>query len=137
VKTLKSVTVAHLRGRHEEEVSLISYFKMWMERFGGHRSALQSLDLLSSTASAGQPLENRLQWLVDLVRWVRRPGHDAEYDEIRACGLQSPERRAIPSAVFARFIGRPLGIFLPIRSADPFEIKGPKMIVSEARFLEA
>ncbi len=87
---------------------------------------LLSLDLLSSTASAGQPLENRLQWLVDLVRWVRRPGHEAEYDKIRACGVQSPERRAIPSAVFARFMGRPLGIFLPIRSAAPLKSKGQK-----------
>jgi site-specific recombinase len=46
-----------------------------MDRFAGHRSALPSLDLLASSAVANQPLETRLQWLVDLVRWIRRPGN--------------------------------------------------------------
>jgi len=36
------------------------------------------LDLLASSVSPGQPLEDRLNWLVDLVQWIRRPGHEGE-----------------------------------------------------------
>ncbi len=53
---------------------LATGIKNWLERFAGHRSALPSLDLLLSAAPAGESLENRLQWLVDVVQWVRRPG---------------------------------------------------------------
>ena len=37
---------------------------------------MPSLDVLASSASPAEPLENRINWLVDLVQWVRRPGRD-------------------------------------------------------------
>ena len=49
-----------------------------MDRLAGRRDALRSLDLLASSASAREPLESRLNWLVDLVQWIRRPGHDQQ-----------------------------------------------------------
>ncbi|HWD20599.1 MAG TPA: site-specific recombinase [Verrucomicrobiae bacterium] len=47
-----------------------------IDRFAGQRSALPPLDVLASSASPKDTLENRLNWLVDVVRWIRRPGHD-------------------------------------------------------------
>ncbi|MDB6068403.1 MAG: hypothetical protein JWR26_4611, partial [Pedosphaera sp.] len=49
-----------------------------MDRFAGWRSALPTLDVLVSSASAKNPLESRLNWLVDMVQWIRRPGHEDE-----------------------------------------------------------
>ena len=48
--------------------------KKFIDRFMGWRSALPALDLLLSSISPKDTLENRLNWLVDLVQWVRRPG---------------------------------------------------------------
>ncbi len=39
---------------------------------------MPALDVLASSASPGQPLEDRLNWLVDLIQWIRRPGHDTD-----------------------------------------------------------
>jgi site-specific recombinase len=50
--------------------------KLWMDRFRGRHSALPTLDVLASSASAGDALGNRLNWLVDVVQWIRRPGHE-------------------------------------------------------------
>lgn len=53
-------------------------WKIWMDRFKGRDAALPSLDLLASSASPRDTLENRLNWLVDLVQWIRRPGNQPE-----------------------------------------------------------
>jgi site-specific recombinase len=53
-------------------------WKIWMDRFKGRDAALPSLDLLASSASPRDTLENRLNWLVDLVQWIRRPGNHPE-----------------------------------------------------------
>src|SRR5580704_15819706 len=55
---------------------MASRFKLWRDRFAGRHSALTPLDVLASSASAQDSLENRLNWLVDVVQWIRRPGHD-------------------------------------------------------------
>jgi site-specific recombinase len=57
---------------------LASRFKTWLDRFAGRNAALPTLDVLASSASPGESLENRLNWLVDLAQWVRRPGHEEE-----------------------------------------------------------
>jgi site-specific recombinase len=48
--------------------------KTFVDRFMGWRSALPALDSLLSTVSPKDTLENRLNWFVDLVQWIRRPG---------------------------------------------------------------
>src|SRR5579863_1543400 len=57
---------------------MASRFKLWRDRFAGRHSALPPLDVLAASASAADSLENRLNWLVDVVQWIRRPGHDDE-----------------------------------------------------------
>jgi site-specific recombinase len=57
---------------------MASRLKLWLDRFAGRHSALPPLDVLASSASAADALENRLNWLVDVVQWIRRPGHDDE-----------------------------------------------------------
>jgi site-specific recombinase len=57
---------------------MASRLKLWRDRFAGRHSALPTLDVLASSASATDALENRLNWLVDVVQWIRRPGHDVE-----------------------------------------------------------
>ena len=49
-----------------------------MTRFAGRRAALPPLDVLACLRAflAGDALENRLNWLVDVVQWIRRPGHE-------------------------------------------------------------
>jgi site-specific recombinase len=49
-----------------------------MERFTGSKSALPTLDVLVSSAPVGESLENRINWLIDLTQWVRRPGDKNE-----------------------------------------------------------
>src|SRR5450432_492114 len=58
-----------------QESILTLRWKIWMDRFKGRDAALPSLDLLASSASPRDTLENRLNWLVDLVQWIRRPGN--------------------------------------------------------------
>jgi site-specific recombinase len=53
-------------------------FKALIDRYAGRHAALPSLDVLVSSASPGQALEERLNWLVDVAQWIRRPGHDEE-----------------------------------------------------------
>jgi site-specific recombinase len=48
--------------------------KTFIDRFMGQGSALPTLDLLVSSVSPKDTLANRLNWLVDLVQWIRRPG---------------------------------------------------------------
>jgi site-specific recombinase len=52
--------------------------KTWIDRYAGRRAALPSLDLLVSAAVPDQALEERLNWLVDVAQWIRRPGHDEQ-----------------------------------------------------------
>jgi site-specific recombinase len=52
--------------------------KELFDRYAGRHSALPSLDVLASSASAKHSLEERLNWLVDVAQWIRRPGHDEE-----------------------------------------------------------
>src|SRR4030095_4270486 len=49
-----------------------------MDRFRGRDAALLALVLLPSSASPRDPLETRLNWLVDLVQWIRRPNNQPE-----------------------------------------------------------
>ena len=55
-------------------------FKALIDRYAGRHAALPTLDLLASEASPSQALEERLDWLVDVAQWIRRPGHDGEPD---------------------------------------------------------
>jgi site-specific recombinase len=52
--------------------------KTLLDRYAGRHAALPSLDVLISSASPRQPLEERLNWLVDVVQWIRRPGHSED-----------------------------------------------------------
>jgi site-specific recombinase len=52
--------------------------KALIDRYAGRHGALPSLDVLASGVSSGQPLEERLDWMVDVAQWIRRPGHDGE-----------------------------------------------------------
>jgi site-specific recombinase len=52
--------------------------KALIDRYAGRHGALPALDVLASSASPDQALEERLNWLVDVVQWIRRPGHDGE-----------------------------------------------------------
>jgi site-specific recombinase len=52
--------------------------KALIDRYAGRHAALPSLDVLASEASPEQPLKERLDWLVDVAQWIRRPGHDKE-----------------------------------------------------------
>jgi len=72
---------------------MASRLKNWIDRFKGRHSALPSLDVLASSASAGDPLESRLNWLVDLVQWVRRPGHEEEPQTVPELLLQAGRLR--------------------------------------------
>jgi site-specific recombinase len=53
-------------------------FKALIDRYAGRHGALPSLDVLASSASPDQALEERLNWLVDVAQWIRRPGHAGE-----------------------------------------------------------
>jgi site-specific recombinase len=53
-------------------------FKALIDRYAGRHGALPSLDVLASSASSDQALEERLNWLVDVAQWIRRPGHAGE-----------------------------------------------------------
>jgi site-specific recombinase len=52
--------------------------KALIDRYAGRHASLPSLDVLTSAASPSQPLEERLNWLVDVAQWIRRPGHPGE-----------------------------------------------------------
>src|SRR5579862_21935 len=52
--------------------------KALMDRHTGRHGALPALDVLTSSPSPDLPLEERLNWLVDLAQWIRRPGHSGE-----------------------------------------------------------
>jgi site-specific recombinase len=52
--------------------------KALIDRYAGRHAALPSLDVLASSASPDQALEERLNWLVDVAQWIRRPGHGEE-----------------------------------------------------------
>jgi site-specific recombinase len=52
--------------------------KALIDRYAGRHAALPSLDVLASSASPDEALEERLNWLVDVAQWIRRPGHDKE-----------------------------------------------------------
>src|SRR3954462_7580261 len=57
---------------------LKSIWKNWTGWSRGHDGAFLSLDSLASSASPQDSLEIRLNWLVDLVQWIRRPGAQPE-----------------------------------------------------------
>ena len=48
----------------------------WLARLVARYSARPALDVIVSSASPGGPLEERLNWLVNVVQWIRRPGHE-------------------------------------------------------------
>ncbi|MBA4148806.1 MAG: hypothetical protein H0X66_11890 [Verrucomicrobia bacterium] len=70
-------------------------WKFWTNRFKGRNAALLSLDQLASSVSPRDSLETRLNWLVDLVHWIRRPG---DYPE-----AQSQPRTQIQTGRMRRF----------------------------------
>jgi site-specific recombinase len=72
---------------------MASRWKTWLDRFAGRHSALPSLDVLASTASASQALEERLNWLTDLVQWIRRPGHDDDSQPLPEAQLRAGRLR--------------------------------------------
>ncbi len=55
---------------------MLARIRTWIDRFAGRNAALPPLDVLASSSSPGDALENRLNWLVDVVQWIRRPGHE-------------------------------------------------------------
>ncbi|HZQ47300.1 MAG TPA: hypothetical protein VFC07_09840, partial [Verrucomicrobiae bacterium] len=67
--------------------------KIWIDRFAGRNAALPPLDLLASSASAGDNLENRLNWLVDVVQWIRRPGHEEKAQAMPEIQIQAGRLR--------------------------------------------
>jgi site-specific recombinase len=58
--------------------AVFARLKTWIDRYAGRHGALPSLDVLASSASPDNSLEDRLNWLVDVVQWIRRPGHKEE-----------------------------------------------------------
>ncbi len=66
--------------------------KTLIDRYVGRRASLPSMDMLASLASPGLPLEERLNWLVDVVQWIRRPG-PAEDPHPSGVSLQSGRLR--------------------------------------------
>jgi site-specific recombinase len=54
-----------------------------IDRWAGRHAALQSLDVLMSSASPDSSLEERLNWLVDVVQWIRRCGTAGETPSFR------------------------------------------------------
>jgi site-specific recombinase len=63
-----------------------------IDRYTGRRASLPSLDLLVSAAAPGQALEERLNWLVDVALWIRRPGQ-GEQAPLANMSLQSGRLR--------------------------------------------
>jgi site-specific recombinase len=68
--------------------------KALIDRYAGRHGALPSLDVLASSASPDQDLEERLNWLVDVAQWIRRPGHDGETPTVNM-SLQSGRLRRL------------------------------------------
>src|SRR5580658_4081163 len=68
------------------------FLKALIDRYAGRHAALPSLDVLASSASPDHALEERLNWLVDVVQWIRRPGHAGETQPVNM-SLQSGRLR--------------------------------------------
>jgi site-specific recombinase len=66
--------------------------KALIDRYAGRHAALPSLDVLASSASPDDALEERLNWLVDVVQWIRRPGNAPETPPVNM-SLQSGRLR--------------------------------------------
>lgn len=71
------------------------HLKNWFDRFAGHRSALPPLDVLASSASPKDTLGNRLNWLVDVLQWIRRPGHEDELPAAPEINIQTGRLRRL------------------------------------------
>ncbi len=74
---------------------MASRLKIWLDRFAGQHSALPPLDVLASSASAADTLEHRLNWLVDVVQWIRRPGHTEEMPATPGLQIQAGRLRRL------------------------------------------
>ncbi len=72
------MTIGNLQQPKNPNKIMKSLWKTWTERFRGGDAALLSLDQLASSASPRDTLEIRLNWLVDLVQWIRRPRSQSE-----------------------------------------------------------
>lgn len=72
---------------------MLARIKIWIDRFAGRNSALPPLDVLASAASADEDLESRLNWLVDVVQWIRRPGHKDEVQTVPEIQIQAGRLR--------------------------------------------
>jgi site-specific recombinase len=78
-ETARDLHVRRFKAPLFSDARVVSFsLKAWIDRYTGRHGALPSLDVLASSASPDQPLEERLNWLVDVVQWIRRPGHDGE-----------------------------------------------------------
>ncbi|HEX3797774.1 MAG TPA: hypothetical protein VH413_03665 [Verrucomicrobiae bacterium] len=69
--------------------------KLWLDRFAGQHSALTPLDVLASSASPTDTLEHRLNWLVNVVQWIRRPGHEDEVQALSELQIQTGRLRRL------------------------------------------
>jgi site-specific recombinase len=78
---------------HTIWTTVVFRLKTWIDRYAGRRGALPSLDVLASSASPSHSLEERLNWLVDVVQWIRRPGQKEEVTDHAALPLQSGRLR--------------------------------------------
>jgi hypothetical protein len=67
----------------------------WFDRYAGRHGPLPSLDVLASSPSPAQALEERLNWLVDVVQWIRRPGHTNDLHPANT-SMQSGRLRRFP-----------------------------------------
>src|SRR5580692_11205819 len=72
---------------------MLARVKIWLDRFAGRNSALPPLDVLASSSSSGDALENRLNWMVDVVQWIRRPGHEEETQAVPEIQIQAGRLR--------------------------------------------
>ncbi len=68
-------------------------WKFWTKPLKGPGTAFHSLDQLASTASPRDSLEIRLNWLVDLVQWVRRPGSELDNQDQPRTQIQAGRMR--------------------------------------------
>jgi site-specific recombinase len=90
------------------------FFKTLIDRYAGRHAALPSLDVLASAASPGQTLEERLNWLVDVAQWIRRPGHDGEPPPAHMSAQSGRLRRLLD--VLDRNLEWKLGVAKTLRS---------------------
>lgn len=76
---------------------MLSILHRWVDRFTGQGVALPSLDVLILNARPDLPLPCKLEWLADVIQWIRRPGrkHSALNEEHFSASLPSLRLRRL------------------------------------------